>query len=90
MADGATVTANGDVAVVSLDGAVDSRSRAPDVTTTSPVVKRGDGDHRFRADIEGMRRSTVADRYTIRNLESVGGKCFLAMMSYRVKHRAVG
>jgi len=51
-------TANGGVTMVSLDAASDSRLRAPDVIA-SPVVKRGDGDHWFRPDIEGMRAIAV-------------------------------
>jgi hypothetical protein len=39
MADSATATANGGVSVVSLDAALDNRSRAPDVIA-SPMAKR--------------------------------------------------
>ena len=53
-----TTTAHGDVTIASRDAAVDSRSRARDVTA-SPVAKRGDGADRFRPDIEGMRAIAV-------------------------------
>jgi peptidoglycan/LPS O-acetylase OafA/YrhL len=56
MADKAT--ADGGVSVVSLDAAVDDRSRVPDVIA-SPMVRRGDGGDRFRRDIQGLRAIAV-------------------------------
>jgi peptidoglycan/LPS O-acetylase OafA/YrhL len=53
-----TTTTASNVTIASRDGAIDDRLRAGGVVA-SPVAKRGDGDNRFRADIEGMRATAV-------------------------------